>query len=245
MSPPHPSLPSCMGCRQSPPTPALPSAPGCFFLAHDLPDLLNKPPDSGKPAAFLVGKVVKGSNRCWKRQGGRTSLRHKAVICRNRKGCWGFVFFFPLRLQHKNKVEIGISACWGEQLRAPCPSGQSEPGQTETKQMCPVGHTRSIAAAVLPRFGVQAGAPTLRPPWREAKQPEPMVVGQLAQKNALVVINNFPASGGIRTPHPFWAVSLSLETVFLGTKRALSWFPLPLHTLSFKGQVQATGPPGY
>lgn len=45
-----------------------------FFPAHDLPDLLNKPPGSGKPAAFLAGKVVKGSNGCWKRQRGRTSL---------------------------------------------------------------------------------------------------------------------------------------------------------------------------
>lgn len=29
------------------------------------------------------------------------------------KGLLGFWFFFPLRLQHKNKAKIGISACWG------------------------------------------------------------------------------------------------------------------------------------
>lgn len=46
------------------PSPVLLRTPGCFFLAHDLPDLLNKPPSSSKPAAFLVGKVVKCSNRC-------------------------------------------------------------------------------------------------------------------------------------------------------------------------------------
>lgn len=64
-------------------------------------------------------------------------------------------------------------------------------------------------------------------------------------KNATVVINNFPASEQNCTPHPFWEASLSLETVFLGTRRAFSWFPLPLHALGFKGQAQVTGPPGH
>jgi len=147
---------------------------------------------------------------------GRTSLRHKALICRSRKGCWGFGFFFPLRLQHKNKVKIGIAACWGA---APCPlslwAERARPSRDEAETH-PTGHAGSIAVAVPPGPGVQAGAPSLRPPRREAKQP-PAVVGQLAQKNAIAVINNFPASGGICAPHPFWALSLSLETVFLGT----------------------------
>lgn len=101
-SPSHPLLPNAQSAHR-PPSPALPSTPGCFIPAHNLPDLLNKPPGSGKPTAFLAGKVVKGSNGCWKRQGGETRLRHKALICRNRKGCWGFGFSFPSGCNTKTK----------------------------------------------------------------------------------------------------------------------------------------------
>lgn len=51
--------PPARGAGRAPP--CWPGAPGCFLPAHDLPDLLNKPPGSSKPTAFLEKKVVKGS----------------------------------------------------------------------------------------------------------------------------------------------------------------------------------------
>ena len=93
------------GAGRPPPSPALPSAPGCFFPAHDLPDLLNKPPGSGKPAAFLAGKAVKGSNGCWKRRGGENKPTTQSSHLQEPKGLLGFWFFFspPVATQKQSQ----------------------------------------------------------------------------------------------------------------------------------------------
>lgn len=92
------------------------------------------------------------------------------------------------------------------QLPAPCPSGQSEPSQTKMEQRCvPQDTCAALPCRPPARFGVQGGKAVRACDSRPA-----------SPKNAIIVMNNFLASGGICTPHPFWAVSLFLETVFLG-----------------------------
>lgn len=153
-------------------------------------------------------------------------------------GIWGF---FSLRLQHKNKVLIGISPAGG-QLPAPHPSGQSKPGQTEMRHR-PVlqgTHAASAAAVVIPpKFGVQVGGPQPAPAAEGGKAAGARSGRPTSTKNAAVIINNFPASEQNCIPHPFWEASLSLETVFLGTRRAFSWFPLPLHTPGLKTRSES------
>lgn len=77
--------------------------------------------------------------------GGKNKPTTQSPHLQEPKGLLGFWVFFPLRLQHKNKVKIGILACWGGQLPAPHPSGQSEPGQTEMKQRHVLRDTRAAS----------------------------------------------------------------------------------------------------
>lgn len=105
----------------------------------------------------------------------------------------------------------------GGQLSIPHPSRQSEPGQTKMKQRCVLQNT----------VQQHRGHPTQAQGSGRGSQPTPAAQGGKAAgahggkptstKNAILAINNFPASGGNCTPHPFWAAFLSLETVFLGT----------------------------
>lgn len=187
------------------PSPVLVSTPGCFFPAHDLPDLLNKPPSS---TAFLVGKVVKCSNRCWKRQGGGRTKPHLQEL-KGRLG-FGFFFFSPQVATQKQSPDRDLS-CWG-QLPAPHPSGQSKPGQTEMKhrRVLQGTHAASAAAMVtLPRSGAQVGGPQPAPAAEGSKAAGARSGRPTSTKNAAVVINNFPASEQNCTPHPFWEASLS------------------------------------
>lgn len=209
-SPPHPPLPSRSGCRHSPPLPALPSTPGCFLPARDLPDLLNKPPSSGKPTTFLLGKVVKGSDGCWKRQGVEQAYKTKPSSAGTKRVVGVWVFFFPLRLRHKSKTEIGITACRGGSFLPPVPPGRVSPAKPrwsrDASHRTRVQHCHAVPPPGLGfRCGVQGGKAVRACDSRPA-----------SPKNAIIVMNNFLASGGICTPHPLWAVSLFLETVFLG-----------------------------
>lgn len=81
--------------------------------------------------AFLVGKAGKGPNR-WTLEAGGGKAARPSLVGAERVGI-GFVFFFPLRLQHKNKALIGIA--------------------TRRGQLCPVpvGHIPWGAAAASPR----------------------------------------------------------------------------------------------
>lgn len=81
--------------------------------------------------AFLVGKAGKGPNR-WTLEAGGGKAARPSLVGAERVGI-GFVFFFPLRLQHKNKALIGIA--------------------TRRGQLCPVpvGHISWGAAAASPR----------------------------------------------------------------------------------------------
>lgn len=88
--------------------------------------------------AFLVGKAGKGPNR-WTLEAGGGKAARPSLVGAERAGI-GFVFFFPLRLQHKNKALIGIA--------------------TRRGQLCPVpvGHIPWGAAAASPRPSGEGGA---------------------------------------------------------------------------------------
>lgn len=167
--------------------------------------------------------------------GGRTKPHLQEL--KGRLGFGLFFFFSPQVATQKQSPDRDLS-CWGA---APCPSSlwaeQAWPNRDEA-QTCPAGHTRSICGCHGHPAQVRGagGAPTSA--CCRGRQ-SPQWLRPTSTKNSAVVINNFPASEQNCTPHPFWEASLSLETVFLGTRRAFSWFPLPLHALGLKARQKS------